>query len=64
MCMYLGIKTVDVLLLSGPTCTSLHFYYLLGYYINFGDEFGMATAVTGQVPEFNPETDSLMAYME
>ena len=31
--MYLGIKTVDVLLLSGPlTCASLHFYYLLGYH--------------------------------
>ena len=58
--MYLGIKTIDVLLLSGPlTCASLHFYYLLGYYINFGDEFGMATAVIGQVPEFNPEMDSL-----
>ena len=34
MCMYLGIKTVAVLLLSGSlTCASLPCYYSLGYHI-------------------------------
>ena len=43
-----------------PFLKSSHIYSAT----SFGDEFGMATAVIGQVPEFNAETDSLMAYVE